>query len=94
MQLVCLSAGLTLPPCSPPPHPFLPLTLQVFTRLALAALPHELGNYVVDCGESISLAGELRISGPSLGAMAADLALAPGDVPRGRGDITTFARVS
>jgi hypothetical protein len=36
---------------------------QVFTRLLLSSLPHELGKYVVDSGEGVGLTGEIRIAG-------------------------------
>lgn len=36
---------------------------QVFTRLLLGAVPHELGQYVLESGEAIDLALELRIRG-------------------------------
>ncbi|GBF98523.1 hypothetical protein Rsub_11514 [Raphidocelis subcapitata] len=64
----------------------------LFTRLLLAALPHELGQYVAGSGEGAALEGELRIAGPSLAAMSADLALSAGDVPPGKADPKTFAQ--
>ena len=79
---------------------------QVFLRLALAALPRELGRYVAASGRGVSASAELRVTGPSLAAMAADLSLGACDAPRSRsggggfgsgtggggGDLAAFAR--
>jgi len=40
-----------------------PRTPQVFTRLLLGALPHELGNYIVECGEGVAVEGEIKVTG-------------------------------
>jgi hypothetical protein len=35
----------------------------VFTRLLLAALPHELGKYVLESGEGVAMSSEIQIKG-------------------------------
>lgn len=56
-------------------------TTQLVTKLLLNALPHELGRYVVESGQGISLAGELSCRGPDPACMRAPLGLGPAAAP-------------
>ena len=68
----------------------------VFQSLLLGALPAELGEYLLDAGVGVSLAGDLVALGPALPALDAPLAPPPisppamqgggGDDGRGRGE--------
>ena len=64
----------------------------VFQRLLLGALPAELGEYLLDAGAGVSLAGDLVALGPPLPSLDAPLAPpteaegGPGAAPGGGGD--------
>mmetsp|Transcript_20153 Transcript_20153/g.36210 ORF Transcript_20153/g.36210 Transcript_20153/m.36210 type:complete len:1754 (-) Transcript_20153:729-5990(-) len=52
----------------------------VLTRALLDATPPELGQYVAESGEPISLSGEIRLAGPGIEALGASLTPLPSHV--------------
>lgn len=75
------------------------LAPQVFTKLLLTCLPHELGKFVIDSSAAASnsggswLSGEISLVGSSAASLSANLALSSDDVPKGRADVKDFAKV-
>lgn len=66
------------PICVPPSH-FPPRALlntlmpSLLTKALVAALPRELGDYVIASQEGLSVQGEFKMAGPALSTFVADL---------------------
>jgi hypothetical protein len=85
------------------------MPLQVFTKLLLTSLPHELGKFIIDSSAAAAsssssssckpgpagvwLAGEVSLAGPPTACLSANLTRTSADVPRGKADIRDFVKV-